>query len=206
MLYLYTDGVTEAVNPAEELFGEGRLMEAARGFREADVRKFADLIKGEIDIFADGAEQADDITMLVLKYCGGGEKELKIEARPENLDAALDFVNGRLEKMRCSSKIRNQIDIAVEEILVNIAHYAYSPETGMVIIRAAVFGHEIRLEFEDRGKPYNPLEKADPDITVKAEDRPMGGLGVFMVKKTMDSVTYRYEDGKNILSLRKTIL
>jgi sigma-B regulation protein RsbU (phosphoserine phosphatase) len=89
MLYLYTDGVTEAVNPAEELFGEGRLMEAARSFREADAREFTRLIKREIDVFADGAEQADDITMLVLKYWGGGEKGLEIEARPENLDTIL---------------------------------------------------------------------------------------------------------------------
>jgi anti-sigma regulatory factor (Ser/Thr protein kinase) len=89
---------------------------------------------------------------------------------------------------------------------VNIAHYAYSPETGMVIIRAAAFGNEIRLEFEDAGKPYNPLEKADPDITAQAEDRPIGGLGIFMVKKIMDSMEYRYEDGKNLLKLRKTIL
>jgi sigma-B regulation protein RsbU (phosphoserine phosphatase) len=206
ILYLYTDGVTEAVNPQNELFGDDRLMEAAQSSWGTDMQEFTYFVKQKIDVFADGAEQADDITMLVLKYRGDKERELQIEARQENLDVALDFVNEELEKMQCSSKIQSQIDIAVEEIFVNIAHYAYNPETGIVIIRIAASNDEIRFEFEDTGKPYNPLEKADPDITIQTEDRPIGGLGVFMVKKIMDSVEYRYEGSKNLLTLRKTII
>jgi sigma-B regulation protein RsbU (phosphoserine phosphatase) len=208
MIYFYTDGVTEAMNPEEQLFGEDRLMEAALAYRERDVQEFAHSIKRDIDAFAAGAEQADDITMLVLQYYGNVRgKEIKAAARPENLDAVLDFVNAELAQTGCSSKIQNQINIAVEEIFMNIAYYAYSPETGTIIVRFGVSGNVIRLEFEDSGKPFNPLQKPDPDITARIEDRSIGGLGIFMVKKTMDSVEYRRCNGdKNLLILKKTIL
>jgi anti-sigma regulatory factor (Ser/Thr protein kinase) len=132
-------------------------------------------------------------------------KEMKIEAVSENLAAALDFVNTELEKMDCPPKTQMQIDVAIEEIFVNIARYAYKPGTGFAVIRIRTGPNEIRLEFEDRGTPYNPLEKDDPDINIPAEDRPIGGLGVFMVKKIMDTVEYRYEGSKNLLSLKKAI-
>ena len=130
---------------------------------------------------------------------------LKIEAKVENLDALIAFVNTELEKINCPRKIQGQIDIAVEEGFVNITSYAYQGETGIAVIRAAAAGNEIRIEFEDTGKPYNPLVKADPDITARVEDRPVGGLGIFMVKKIMDTVEYRHEGNKNCLVLRKTI-
>jgi anti-sigma regulatory factor (Ser/Thr protein kinase) len=132
-------------------------------------------------------------------------KETNIEAISENLDTALNFVNAELEKMECPPKTQMQIDVVIEEIFVNIVHYAYNPETGFAVIRIRTGPNEIRLEFEDRGVPYNPLEKDDPDISVPAKDRPIGGLGVFMVKKIMDTVEYRYEGGSNLLSLKKTI-
>ena len=131
-------------------------------------------------------------------------KELRIEARIENFDAVLEFVNTELESADCPMKTQTQIAIAVEEIFVNIAHYAYSPEVGGAVIRVAV-GDEVVIEFEDNGKPYNPLERDDPDITIGAEEREIGGLGVFMVKKMMDSVEYRREDNKNILAISKKL-
>ena len=129
-------------------------------------------------------------------------KELSIDAKVENLDAVLDFVTEELDQADCSVKIQTQITVAVEEIFVNIAHYAYTPEVGDVIIRITS-GDEIVIEFEDKGKPYNPLEKADPDITLNAEEREAGGLGIFLVKKMMDTVEYRREGDKNILTIRK---
>ncbi|MDR0963894.1 MAG: ATP-binding protein [Clostridium sp.] len=132
-------------------------------------------------------------------------KELFIEAKTDNLDEVLDFINAELDAADCPMKLQMQIAIAVEEIYVNIAHYAYNPEVGGAIIRIAV-GDEILIEFEDQGKAYNPLLKEDPDITTGVEEREVGGLGIFMVKKIMDAVEYRYEEGKNILLIKKTIV
>ena len=127
-------------------------------------------------------------------------KELSIDAKAENLGEVLEFVEGELED--APMKLQTQVAIAVEEVFVNIASYAYSPEVGEAIIRIAV-DDEIVIEFEDKGIPYNPLEKTDPDTTRSAEDREIGGLGIFMVKKTMDTVEYRREGDKNILTIRK---
>jgi anti-sigma regulatory factor (Ser/Thr protein kinase) len=130
-------------------------------------------------------------------------KELKIEATIENFDNVLDFVNAELETIKCPNKFKQQIAIVVEEIFVNIAHYAYTPATGFAIVRIIASDNEIWLEFEDSGRQYNPLEKADPDITAVTEDRPIGGLGVYMVKQMMDTVEYRYEDKRNLLTVKK---
>jgi sigma-B regulation protein RsbU (phosphoserine phosphatase) len=207
MLYLYTDGVTEAVNPEQEFFSEPRLLEAVVVQQEPyNLQDFAVSIKQEIDAFARNAEQADDITMLALRYMGNAEwKELKIEATLENLNMVLDFVHDELEKTNCSPKTQSQINIVVEEIFVNIVRYAYTPIQGTAFIRIVIVGDELRLEFEDMGQPYDPLDKPDPDITADAKDRPIGGLGIFMVKKIMDKVEYRYKDNKNLLMLTKKL-
>ena len=132
-------------------------------------------------------------------------RELVILAVMENLDKVTEFVGEELYAADCHPSLQMQIIIAVEEIFVNIAHYAYKPETGGAVIRVTV-GDEISIEFEDEGRPYNPLKNPDPDITVKAEERKIGGLGIFMVKEIMDAVEYRYEKGKNILRIKKAIV
>ena len=132
-------------------------------------------------------------------------KELIIEAKTENLDAVLEFISAELEESECSMKLQTQIAIAVEEIFVNIAHYAYNPEVGGAVIRISV-ADEVTIEFEDKGAPYNPLENTDPDITSGAEEREIGGLGIFMVKKIMDAVEYCHKDNKNLLVIRKVII
>ncbi|MCL1806983.1 MAG: ATP-binding protein [Oscillospiraceae bacterium] len=130
-------------------------------------------------------------------------KELHIDAKPENLDAVLAFIEAELASV--PDKVLSQIAIAAEEIFVNIAHYAYAPETGGAVVRVRS-GGEITIEFEDGGKPYNPLAKEDPDVTLGAEERKIGGLGVYMVKKMMDSVEYRRDNGKNIFCFKKSTL
>jgi sigma-B regulation protein RsbU (phosphoserine phosphatase) len=204
MVYFYTDGVTEAINSEEEFFSDDRLFEAVVACKDQGVREFAVSIKQEVDAFVQDAEQADDITMLVMRYMGDIKwKELKIGANIENLTTVQDFVHAELEKVDCPPKIEAQIDIAVEETFVNIASYAYTPDQGTVIIRAAVSGNEIWLEFEDTGKAYNPLEKSDPDITAGIDERPIGGLGIFMIKRMMDTVEYRCDDNRNLFTLKK---
>ncbi|MBQ4148518.1 MAG: ATP-binding protein [Clostridium sp.] len=132
-------------------------------------------------------------------------KELTIEAEIENLDKVIGFVDEQLEALECPMKAQMQIDVAVEEIFVNIAHYAYTPGKGDATVRVETDkkNRSISVTFTDRGIPYNPLEKADPDTTLSAEERQIGGLGIFMVKKSMDAMEYRREDGMNILTIRK---
>ena len=134
-------------------------------------------------------------------------KELTVEAKIENIEAVTDFVNEQLEALDCPMKARMQIDIAIDELFGNIAHYAYNPEVGDATVRVEVVEDPLAvvITFIDKGVPYDPLAKADPDITLSAEDREVGGLGIFMVKKSMDEITYEYKDGQNVLKIRKNI-
>ena len=134
-------------------------------------------------------------------------KELTIEAKVANLQQVLDVVDENLKSMRCPMKILMQIDVAVEEIYVNVASYAYAPNTGSVTIRMDLQEHPrtVVITFIDSGIPYNPLAKEDPDVTLSAEDRAIGGLGIYMVKKSMDKMEYEYKDKQNILKMYKVI-
>ncbi|MCL2633673.1 MAG: ATP-binding protein [Oscillospiraceae bacterium] len=128
--------------------------------------------------------------------------ELFVEAKTENLDKVLDFVNEHIE--HCPMKIQSQIGIVIDEIFANIAAYAYNPNAGSVTVRIKA-EDDITIEFEDSGVPYNPLLNEDPDITLSAEEREIGGLGIFMVKNIMDSVEYRRDGSKNILTIKKQL-
>ena len=134
-------------------------------------------------------------------------KELTIPATVENIEKVTEFVNSHLREIRCPGKALMQIDIAIDELFGNIAHYAYTPETGPATVRVEVTEAPISVivTFIDHGVPYDPLKKDDPDITLSAEERAVGGLGIFMVKKTMDEITYEYKDGQNILRIRKDL-
>ena len=132
-------------------------------------------------------------------------KELTLEAKVANLQQVLDFVDENLKSMRCPMKILMQIDVAVEEIFVNVASYAYAPDTGSVTIRMDLQENPrtVVITFIDSGIPYNPLAKADPDVTLSAEERAIGGLGIYMVRKSMDDVHYEYKNNRNTLVLTK---
>jgi anti-sigma regulatory factor (Ser/Thr protein kinase) len=133
--------------------------------------------------------------------------ELDIEAVSENLEEVQTFVDERLDIVDCPPKDKLRIGVAVEEIFVNIANYAYNPDKGRAIVRVEVSGDPVTvtITFMDHGVPYDPLAKEDPDVTLGAEEREVGGLGIFMAKKIMDDVTYTYRDGQNILTLKKTL-
>lgn len=134
-------------------------------------------------------------------------KELTLDATIENIPKVTAFIDGELEKIDCPMKAQMQIDIAIDELFSNIAHYAYHPSVGAATVKIEVIENpmSVVLTFIDGGIPYNPLEKKDPDITLSAEERQVGGLGIFMVKKSMDQVDYEYKDGKNILRIKKNI-
>ena len=130
--------------------------------------------------------------------------EMKITADDKNMDSVNDFIHSCLPE-DCSPLLINKIDLAVEEIFVNIAHYAYKPDVGEAWISASFIDNVLTIVFKDRGKEFNPIAKKDPDITLSAEERDIGGLGIFLTKKFMDSVEYEYTDGQNILTIKKEI-
>ncbi len=133
--------------------------------------------------------------------------EIVIDANTDKLDEVIEFVDSHLEEYDCSMKTQMQIDIAVEEVFVNIAHYAYNTDIGKATIRVEISGDPIviKITFLDNGKPYDPLAKEDPDVTLSAEDRQIGGLGIFMTKKSMDNIQYEYKNGQNILTIEKNL-
>lgn len=133
--------------------------------------------------------------------------ELEISAAVESLSDVKRFIERGLNGTGCPLSTLNQIKVAVEEVFVNIARYAYAPHTGSAKIRLAVTDAPPTAEitFIDRGIPYNPLDKLDPDLTLSVEERQIGGLGIFLTKMTMDSVTYAYEQQQNILTIRKKL-
>lgn len=134
-------------------------------------------------------------------------KELTIAATVENIETVTDFINEQLEVLDCPMKAQMQIDIAIDELFGNIAHYAYNPEIGQATVRVEVIEEPLSvvITFIDNGVPYDPLAKADPDTTLSAEERDIGGLGIYMVKKSMDDITYEYKDGHNILKIKKNL-
>ncbi len=132
-------------------------------------------------------------------------EELSLDAVVENIDTVTNFVNEHLERYNCPKKAQMQIDIAIDELFSNIAHYAYNPDVGPATVRIEVLEDPISvvITFIDNGVPYDPLSTQDPDITLSAQEREIGGLGIYMVKKSMDEITYEYKNGQNILRIKK---
>ena len=249
-LFLYTDGVTEATNSNNVLFGDNRLLEIIRKGGEQSPADTCALVKKEIDNFVQDVPQFDDITMLAVKFNGidepvweryektidvsdngkshalktfvediltpmDGAKKMQmqdaweryekiVDVIPENQDILTAFVEGILAPMEGSMKSQMQINIAIDEIYSNIVKFSGATEVTLIVeIRKATLS--ARLTFIDNGKPYDPIKQADPDITLPAEEREVGGLGIFIVKKTMDSVCYRRNGDKNELAITKTL-
>ena len=209
-IYMYTDGVTEAMNDDREFFTEQRLFEILNNYRGFPVKELLRTIKQEIDNFAEGTEQADEITMLALEIKHydttlTAMKELILQADIANLTKAIDFVNEELQRNNCSRLLQGSIDLAVEEIFMNIVNYAYTSKGGNIALYILIVDKEVVIRFEDTGIPYNPLEKADPDLDEALINREIGGLGVFLVQKLMDKLSYKRLENRNILTMRKKI-
>ena len=134
-------------------------------------------------------------------------KELTVDAAIENIPAVTSFVEEQLEQVGCPMKAMMQINIAIDELFGNIAQYAYTPKTGKATVRVEVTENPMAvvITFIDDGVPYDPLAKADPNVSLPADERQIGGLGIFMVKKSMDEINYEYKNGQNILTIKKHI-
>ena len=137
-------------------------------------------------------------------------KELKIEATIENLAKVFSFLSESMESYDCDPKVKRQIKLCVEELFVNIAHYAYNPDIGLAEITIDTVNSpegkpKMIISFADKGKPYDPLSRPDPDIEAGLDERQIGGLGVYLVRTTMDSVEYEHKNGQNITTIEKEL-
>ena len=211
-IFLYTDGVTEATNLENKLYGEERLLEFMNHNSVLEATEILPALKANIDEFVGEAPQFDDITMLMFDYKPekGGvlmTKKIVFPAKDEVLQEVLGFVEETLETYECAMKTQVAVCVVIEEIFVNIAHYAYGDGEGDVDFSISFNenSREVTFRISDKGIPFNPLERPDPDITLPAEEREVGGLGILITKKTMDSVTYTYENGENIMTMIKKI-
>lgn len=208
-LFLYTDGVTEAADMDQQLYGEQRLSDYLNEHISDNVTETLTGLNVDIAAFTGEAEQFDDITMLILDYHKPSSADDMIEqtfpASVDALDDVISFVETELEKADCSMKVTMQIAVAVEEAFVNIAHYAYPGEEGSMKMGISISDGVARLRMADYGIPFDPLQKEDPDITLDAESRNIGGMGILMVKKTMDDVKYDRRDNQNILVMTKNL-
>ena len=210
-LFLYTDGVPEATNSDNNLYGEDRLLDFMNKNSTVEATALLPMLKANIDEFVGEAPQFDDITMLMFDYKSqmGGEQMTNktFEAKTEKLSDVLGFVDLMLEKYECPMKIQMALCVAIEEVFVNVARYAYKNGEGDVTLGIGFDNESRKITFRmaDKGVPFNPLKKPDPDITLSADEREIGGLGIFITKNTMDSVEYAYENGENILTMTKTI-
>ena len=210
-LFLYTDGVTEATNIENKLFGEDKLLDLMNKNATMEATEFLPAIKASIDEFVGEAPQFDDITMLMLDYkLQKGDARMINRTFPAKIDALSDvlgFVDRMLEKYECPMKIQTAICVAIEEVFVNVAHYAYGDGEGEMAFGIS-FDEESRVFtfcMKDQGVPFNPLKSPEPDITLPAEERQIGGLGILITKKTMDTIEYAYENSENILTMTKKI-
>ncbi len=209
-IFLYTDGVTEATNDNEALYGEDRLLSYIDKNKDLKAEALLSGLKEDIDFFAGDAPQFDDITMLVFDYKkkeGAAMKEKVFLAIKDALPEVMAFTEECLESFDCPMKSSLAISVAVEEIFVNIASYAYGDGKGDASLCFSFDESErlMTLVVSDEGIPFNPLQREEPDITLSAADRDIGGLGIFITKKTMDTISYRYENGRNILTMTKKI-
>ncbi len=209
ILFLYTDGITEAMNDRDELYGETRLLICLNDYRTCesnDLKKVINDVHNDVKAFTGEREQNDDVTVLAFKY-NGNKKQIKEEtismpARVDNFENFNTWIETSAEKLNIRSEDLSKLQLVSEEVFVNIAKYAYPDKKGDVEASLKKEGNEIVLKFVDEGIQYNPLEKADPDIKAGVKKRENGGLGIFMVKKSVDFIGYEYKDNKNILTLK----
>ena len=198
-LYLYTDGVTEATDNNTELYGEERLLNFVSALETTEPESLCKLIKEDVDKFVGTAPQFDDITMLAVNFDAIlGDESISVVPDANSREAVGIFADSLSKKLEIVPKIANKINIIFDEIYANIVNYS---KATLVTVSYRIENGKLCLTFADNGIPYNPLETAEPDTTLSAEDREIGGLGIFMVKKMTENMEYEYKDDKNVLTL-----
>ena len=208
-LFLYTDGLTEGRNAKNEQFGKERTMEVLANSNATDPKQLVDGIVDRMNQFSAGTEQSDDLTLLAVSYTPVEEQEildeeLVLQNNVQQVEQLNTFVKQSLQRLGVERPLSNKLRLAVEEAVVNVMQYAYpTGTTGDISIRLTSNGHRIKFVITDSGGAFNPTEVSAADTTLSAEDRPIGGLGILLVRKLMDSINYERSQGKNVLTLRK---
>ena len=209
-IVLYTDGITEATNHNDQMYGEDRLLEKVNKFDNDYVDAMALDIRNDVLKYTEKIERSDDLTLLIFKYKNKHNSTCKTiykaPASQENYKKFYQWLHKICENWQISEELTNKLDMCGEEIYANIAFYAYPQTQGDIRVSVQKEDNRIVLKFEDDGIPYNPLEKPDPDIDLPPEQRPLGGLGIFMVKEMADDIEYQYENNSNILTLKFNIV
>ena len=210
-LLLYTDGVNEAFNVDDKEYGNDRLEAFLAAHTDLRPREMVGSLRADVAAWAEGAEQSDDVTILSLEYGVAAETRYSMDlvATLDNLNAAVDFVVAELDKRLCPPIVRNKVVIALEELFVNVCRYAYAnqEEPGEVNVSYVYRGAPSRIvvELKDQGTPFNPLLHEDPARPSSVDEAKIGGLGIFMVKKSMDDFSYTYDEAtkSNVVVFRK---
>ncbi|MDR1604998.1 MAG: SpoIIE family protein phosphatase [Gracilibacteraceae bacterium] len=206
VIFIYTDGVSEANNPAGDLFTEQKILDDLNAFvpTGAGAAAWVEKMRENVADFTGGLEQTDDITMLVLLYTGGGAvKTLTVAASTGCLNEVAAFLATCMDEAGFPAAEGANLQLAVEEVFVNIARYAYPQGGGSVELTCSCTAECTIVRLEDEGIPYNPLARPDPDIELPAEKRGIGGLGVYLARTLTDYAQYNEINGKNILTLVK---
>jgi len=208
-LFLYTDGLTEARNAKGKLLGRERVLQWVSECGTTDPKQLLETVIEEVKQFSENTEQSDDLTLLALRYTPSQEQEVLSEELilhndVKEVEALGPFIKQIAEKLGVEKSLTSKLRLAVEEAVVNVMEYAYpSGKTGEVNIRATSNGQKLKFIISDSGTPFNPTEVSAADTTLSAEERPVGGLGILLVRELMDSINYERIDGKNVLTLSK---
>ncbi len=198
-IYLYTDGITEATNINNELYGEERLLEFINGVKEEKVQQLCTLVKKDVEEFVDTAPQFDDMTMVCVELkCVKNDDRAELVPDKDSVKEAALFGDRLAKRLETVPKVANKVNIVIDEIYSNIVNYS---NASRAFITAQITGEKLVLVFSDNGSMYNPLEAESPDVTLSAQQREIGGLGIFMVKKFSESMDYEYKDGFNVLTV-----
>lgn len=205
VIFLYTDGLTEALSEKEGFYGEERLLKCLNNIKTHEPKNMLEGVRENIKSFVQNTPQSDDLTMLALKYNGSHEKENKrhitLLAKIEKYDIFSKWLNNAATAFKLSQETTQRLNLVAEECFVNVASYAYVNSSGYVDISLIKKENQVILKLIDGGLKFNPLAKPDPDVSLSLEERKTGGLGIFLVKQMTDIVSYRYFKGKNILTL-----
>ena len=198
-VFQYSDGIPEAINSEKAPYGMKRLESVLAKNSEKAPSELLPLVKADVDAFVGDADQFDDITMLCIEFKGNGRKaEISLTPDAESVKTVAEFLDTTLEAWEIPMKVVSKLQIVADEIYSNIVRYSQAKNAKVTAVQN---GTVLSLRFEDDGKPYDPTTAAEPDITASAEEREIGGLGIFMVRNMMDSMDYRYKDGHNVLTL-----